>query len=77
MRKEDSDVVRNALEFNVKRRRKRRRPKRTWRKQVEEEQLKAGLNLKDAYNRTKWRERVRAISMRSIRPPPSNGDNTG
>ena len=52
-RKEDGDVVRNTLEFNVKGRRKRGRPKRTWRKQVEKEQLKAGLNLKDVYNRTK------------------------
>ena len=37
-------------------RRKRGQPKRTWRKQVEEERLKAGLNLKDAQNRNKWRE---------------------
>ena len=34
LRKEDGDVVRNALEFNVEERRKRGRPKRTWRKQV-------------------------------------------
>ena len=47
LRKEDGDVVRNALEFNIKGRRKRGRPKRTWRKQVEE-RLKADLNLKDA-----------------------------
>ena len=32
------------------------RLKRTWRKQVEEERLMAGLNLKDAHNRTEWRE---------------------
>ena len=76
LRKEVGDVVRKALEFNVERRRKRERSKRTWRKQVEEEQLKAGLNLKAAHNRTKWRERVQAMSMRSIQPPPLNGDNT-
>ena len=35
LRKEDGDVVRNAIEFNVEGRRKRGRPKRTWRKQVE------------------------------------------
>ena len=39
LRKEDGDVVRNALEFNVKGQRKRGRLKRTWRKQVEEERL--------------------------------------
>ena len=63
LRKEDGDVVRSAPEFNFDRRRKRGRPKRTWRKQVEEERLKAGLNLKDAHNRSKWRERVHAISI--------------
>ena len=77
LRKEEDDVVRNALKFNVEGRRKRGRPKRTWRKQVKEERLKARLNLKDVHNRTKWIERVRAISMRSIRPPPLNGDYTG
>ena len=45
-------------------------------KQVKEEQLKAGMNLQDAHNRTTWRERVRAISMKTIQPPPLNGDNT-
>ena len=77
LRKEDGDVVRNALEFDVTGRRKRGRPTRTWRKQVEDERLKVGLNLKDAHNRTKWRERVRAIFMRSIRLSSTNGDNTG
>ena len=79
LRKEDGEVVRNALEFNVEGRRKSGRQKKTWRKQVEKERLKTGLNLKDAHTKTKWRERerVRAISMRSIRPPPLNGDNTG
>ena len=55
--KEDRDVIRNALEFNVEGQRKRGRPKRTQRKQVEEERLKADLNLKDAHNRTNWKER--------------------
>ena len=61
LRKEDGDVVRSALEFNVEGRRKRGRPKRTWRKQIEEECLKAGLNLKDAHNRSKWRECVQFL----------------
>ena len=41
----------------------------------EEKRLKAGQNLKDAHNKTKSRVRVRAIFMKSIRPPPLNGDN--
>ena len=77
LRKEDGNAERKALEFNVEGRRKRGRPKRTWRKQVKKERAKAGLNLKDAHNRTKWRERVQAISTRSMRPPPLNGDNAG
>ena len=76
LRKENGDVVRSALKFNVEGRRKRVRPKRTWSKQ-KEERLKAGLNSKDAHYRTKWKERVQAISIRSIRPPISNEENTG
>ena len=53
------------------------RPKTTRREQAEVEPLKAGLNLKYAHNRTKWRKKERAISMRSIRPSSLNGDNTG
>ena len=56
LRKENGDVVKNALEFKVERQRTRGRPKRTWRKQVEKERLKADLNLRNAHNRTKWRE---------------------
>ena len=36
LRKEDGDVVGNASEFNIEGRRKRGRPKRTWREKVEE-----------------------------------------
>ena len=56
LRKEDDDVVRNALGFNVEGQRKRGRLKRMRRKQVEEKRLKASLNLKDAHNKSKWRE---------------------
>ena len=53
--RKDCDVVTNALEIIVEERRKRERPKRTWRKQ--EERSKGGLNLKDTHNRIKARER--------------------
>ena len=42
--------------------RKRRRPKKIWKKPVEEETEKIGLKKEDAMNRDKWRERVRAIA---------------
>ena len=39
--------------------RKRGRPKKTWRKQKEEETGKIGLNKKDTLYRAKWRDGVR------------------
>ena len=44
LRKEDGHVLRRALDFEVKGRRKRGRPKKTWRKQVEEERRKVGFS---------------------------------
>ena len=71
LRKEDDDVVRSVLEFNDEGRRKRGRRRRTWRKQVEEKCLKAGLNLKDAHNRSKWRERKSKCNFREVNPATS------
>ena len=42
--------------------RKRGRPKKTWKKQVEEEREKIGLKKEDALRRDKWKDRVRAIA---------------
>ena len=41
-------LMRRALCFNDEGRRKKGRPKRTWRKQVEEKSVKVGLRRKDA-----------------------------
>ena len=43
LRREDGDVLRRALDFEVDGQRKNGRPKRTWKKQVEEECVKVGL----------------------------------
>ena len=43
MRREDSHVLRKALDFEVEGQRTKGRPKRTWKKQEEEESMKAGL----------------------------------
>ena len=51
LRSEDGHVLRRALEFEVKGRRKRGRPKKTWKKQVEEECRRVGLRVDDALNR--------------------------
>ena len=61
LRREDDDVLRKALEFKVNGTRKRGRPKKKWRKQVEEECVRVGLRI-DASNRARWREGVRAIA---------------
>ena len=62
LRRDDDDILRKALEFEVNGPRKRGRPKKTWRKQVEEELTRVGLKREDAQNRARWREGVRAIA---------------
>ena len=42
-RREDGHILRMALDFEVVGQRKKGRLKRTWKKQVEEESVKAGL----------------------------------
>ena len=53
LRREDDHVLRRALDFEVEGQRKKGRPKRTWKKQVEEESVKIGLRMVDALCRSK------------------------
>ena len=53
LRRDHGHVLRKALEFEVKGKRKRGRPKKTWKTQVEK---------KDAMNRGRWRVGVRKIA---------------
>ena len=62
LRREDDHVLRKALEFEVKGKRRRGRPKRKWKKQVEEDCGRVGVRREDALNRARWREGVRAIA---------------
>ena len=62
LRRDDDSVLRVALNLEVSGKRKRGRPKKTWKKQVKEETEKIGLKKKDALRRDKWRDRVRAIA---------------
>ena len=48
LRREDSHVLRRALDFEVEGQRKKRRLERTWKKQVEEENIKVSLSREDA-----------------------------
>ena len=54
LRREDGHVLRRALDFVVESQRKKGRPKRMWKKQVEEESMKVGVRGKDALCRSKW-----------------------
>ena len=56
LRRDGDHALRKALEFNVNEPRKRGRPKKTWKRQVEEEIRKVGLRREDAPNRARWRE---------------------
>ena len=62
LRSDDDSVLRVALNLEMSGKRKRGRPKKTWKKQVEEETEKIGLKKEDALRRDKWRDRVRAIA---------------
>ena len=48
LRREDSHVLRMALDFEVEGQRKKGWTKRTWKQQVDEESVKVGLRREDA-----------------------------
>ena len=76
LRKEDKNVIAKALKFEVRGRRRRGRPKQTWKKQIENEMKNNGLGKEDACDRTKWRGIVKTMTIRN----PANsvdGENTG
>ena len=52
--RENGQVLRRALNFEVEGQKKKGKPKRTWKKQVEEESVKIGLRRKDVLCRLKW-----------------------
>ena len=60
--RDDRHVLRKALEFKVKGKRKRGRPKKTWKTQVDKESKSVCLEKKDAMNRARWRVGVRKIA---------------
>ena len=70
LRRDDDSVLRVALNLEVSGKRKRGRPRKTWKKEVEEETEKVGLKKEDALRRDKWRDQVRSIAeeMGQIQP---------
>ena len=63
LRRDDGHVLRKALEFEVKGKRKQGRPKKTWKMQVEKESKNVGLEKEDALNRVRWRVEVGEIAV--------------
>ena len=61
VRRDDGHVLGKGLEFEVKGKKKRGRPRKTWRSQVEESK---SVGLKDALNRARWREGVGELAAR-------------
>ena len=51
LRRDDEHVLRKALEFEEKGKRKRGRPRKTWKMQMEKENRSVGLKKEDALNR--------------------------
>ena len=64
LRRDDGHVLRKALEFEVKGKRKRGRPRKIWRSQVEKESKSVGFKKEDAKNRARWRVGVGEIAGR-------------
>ena len=62
LRRENGHVLRRALDFVVEGQKKNGWPKRTWKKQVEEESVKIGLRREDALCRSKWSVGVNKIA---------------
>ena len=77
LRRDDGHVLRKALEFEVRGNRKRGRPKKTWKMQVERESESVGLEKKDAMNRARWRVGVGEIAPGVNLATPVYGDKPG
>ena len=72
LKRDDGHVLRKALEFEVKGKRKQGRPRKTWKMQVEKKSRSVGFKKENALNRMRWRVGVGEIAARVgyIWPPP-------
>ena len=62
LRREDGHILRRALNYEVEGQRKKGRPRRMWKKLVEEESMKVCLRRKDSSCRSKWSVGVNRIA---------------
>ena len=72
LRRDDGHVLREVLEFEVKRKRKRGRPKKMQNTQVEKESKSVSLKKEDALDRVRWRVGVVEIAVRVGINPDKN-----
>ena len=63
MKRDGGHVLRKALEFEVKGKRKRGRPKKMWKMQVEKSKS-VGLEKTDAMNQARWKVGVGEIAVK-------------
>ena len=77
VRRDEESILKKAIILQMNGQRKRGRPKQIWKKQVEESLKKIGVRVKEATDRARRREGVRAIAegMRCIRPPSDTRKN--
>ena len=59
--REGNDILRKALCFKATGQRRRERPRKTWKNQVEDEIKKIGLKNQDALNQSKWQKGVKML----------------
>ena len=62
LRRDDGHILRKALEFEVRGKRKPGRPKKMRKMQVERESKSVGLEKMDVMNRARWRMGLREIA---------------
>ena len=62
LKREEGHMLRRALDYDVNVQRKKGRPKRTWKRQVEEESMNIGMRMKDAHCCSKWSVGVNKIA---------------
>ena len=78
LRRDNGDVLRRALDFEVAGRRGRGRPNVTWKRQVAEHIIQIGLKREDSIDRVKWRNDVtNCWEARGESGPCINADKTG
>jgi len=63
LRKEDTDLVKKCMEYEVEGSRPRGRPKRTWREVARKDCQARKLNRDDAMDRSRWKKLIKVIRM--------------